>query len=337
MFLDWFLFSGIRYNCPRPAAGKRPATAATIERTDCPGGTLLAPQTIRIIGIPMDLGQNRRGVDMGPSAIRYAGLQARLERLGHAVYDEGNVMVPNPEEAVAEGEVRRLDAVAAVCQDVFDLGCQCVRAGDFAIFLGGDHSISLGSVAAAAQNGPVGVIWIDAHGDFNTPQTSPSGNIHGMPAAALVGDGAEVLVNIGFPGPKVRPEQIVQVGVRDLDPLERERLGQSGLHVFTMRQIDELGMAKVARQALDRLSHLERLHISLDMDSLDPEEAAGVGTPVPGGLTYREAHLLMEIFGDSGRVQSLDIVEINPILDHRNRTAELAVELAASLLGQRIL
>jgi arginase len=297
----------------------------------------LKPRNIRIIGVPMDLGQNRRGVDMGPSAARYAGLKARLERLGHTVYDEGNVPVPNPEEEVAEGQEKRLAAVTAVCQNVYSLASQCLDEGDFALFLGGDHSISLGTIAAAAQRGPVGVIWVDAHADFNTPQTSPSGNIHGMPVAALIGRGAQMMVDVGYPGPKLQPSHIVQIGIRDLDAEEREQLLPSGINVFTMRHVDELGMAAVARQALDRLRHLPRLHVSLDMDSLDPDEAAGVGTPVPGGLSYREAHLLMEILGDSGRVQSLDIVEINPILDDRNKTAELAVELAASLLGQRIL
>lgn len=293
-------------------------------------------QRIRIMGVPMDLGQSRRGVDMGPSALRYAGLQARLARLGHEIYDEGNLLVPNPEEEIAEGFERKLKAVAAACQDIYELGRQYISAGDFAIFLGGDHSISLGTVAAASQDERAGLIWIDAHGDFNTPESSPSGNIHGMPVAALVGQGAESLINVGYPGPKVHPAHIVQIGIRDLDPGERERLGDSGIHVFTMRHIDELGMALVARQALDRLHYLRRIHVSLDMDSLDPDEAPGVGTPVPGGLTYREAHLLMEILGDNGRVASLDVVEINPILDDRNRTAQLAVELCASLLGQRI-
>jgi len=294
-------------------------------------------RTIRILGVPMDLGQRRRGVDMGPSALRYAHLQARLEGLGHRVHDAGNVAVPNPEEDVAEGTDRRLGAVSAVCQTVYEAARPWVAAGDFAIFLGGDHSISIGSVAAAAECGSIGVIWVDAHSDFNTPETSPSGNIHGMPVASLLGEGPEPLVRIGVNGPKLKNSEVIQIGIRNLDPPERERLIHSGIHVFTMRHLDELGMAVVARQALDRLRHLPRIHVSLDMDSLDPDEAPGVGTPVPGGLTYREAHLLMEILGDSGRVQSLDIVEINPILDNRNRTAELAVELAASLLGQRIL
>ena len=294
-------------------------------------------RTIRILGVPMDLGQNRRGVDMGPSAVRYAHLQARLERLGHVVHDAGNVSAPNPEEDIVESADGRLRAVAGVCRAVYDTACPWVAAGDFAVFLGGDHSISIGSIAAASQRGPVGVVWVDAHSDFNTPETSPSGNIHGMPVAALVGEGASPLVEVGATRPALKTSQIVQIGIRDLDAAERERLIRSGINVFTMRHVDELGMAVVARQALDRLRHLPRIHVSLDMDSLDPAEAPGVGTPVPGGLTYREAHLLMEILGDSGRVTSLDIVEINPILDEMNKTAELAVELAASLLGQRIL
>lgn len=294
-------------------------------------------RTIRILGIPMDLGQNRRGVDMGPSALRYAHLQARLERIGHTVVDEGNLLTPNPEEHVVEGTGARRRAVATVCQQVFELGCRCAKDGDFALYLGGDHSISIGSVAAAAKSGPVGVIWVDAHADFNTHESSPSGNIHGMPLAALIGEGANELVDIGYPGPKLETSQIVQIGIRDLDEEERVRLLRSGIQVYTMRHVDELGMAAVARQALERLRHFRRLHVSLDMDSLDPDEAPGVGTPVPGGLTYREAHLLMEILGDSGRVGSMDIVEINPILDTMNRTSELGVELVASLLGQRIL
>ena len=294
-------------------------------------------RSVRIIGAPMDLGQTRRGVDMGPSALRYAGLQSRLASWGHEVFDEGNVSVPNPEEEVAEGSARRLKAVTTVCQDIYQIGLQCVAKDDFAIYMGGDHSISIGTVAAAAQTESIGLIWVDAHGDFNTPETSPSGNIHGMPVAVLTGQGSEPLVNLGYPGVKVHTSHIVQIGIRDLDPTEKERLTHSGVNVFTMRHVDEMGIASVARQALDRLRHLTRIHVSLDMDGLDPSEAPGVGTPVPGGLTYREAHLLMETLGDNGRVGSLDVVEINPILDMGNKTAELAVELIASLLGQRII
>ena len=291
---------------------------------------------VQVIGVPMDLGQNRRGVDMGPSAVRYAGLKQRLERLQLAVHDEGDVHVPNPDEDQVATATGRYQTVAAVCQEAYEIAYRCWEEHEFALFLGGDHSISIGTVAAAARGGSVGVIWVDAHGDFNTPATSPSGNIHGMPVAALIGDGAPELVNVGFAGAKVQPAHIVQVGIRDLDALERVRLRESGITVYTMRDIDEEGMAHIAQQALARLGHLDRIHVSLDMDSLDPESAPGVGTPVPGGLSYREAHLLMEILGDSGKVGSMDIVEVNPILDDSNRTAMLAVELAASLLGQRI-
>ena len=290
----------------------------------------------------MDLGQSRRGVDMGPSAIRYAGLQARLEQLGCRVLDMGNVPVPGPEEEAAESGVRRLRAVAHTCENVYQQARETVVNADFGIYLGGDHSMSIGTIAAAAADGqggrrPIGVVWIDAHGDFNTPQSSPSGNIHGMPLAAVTGSGPDALVNVGFSGMKVEPANIVPIGIRSLDAGERTRLVEAGIRVYTMRHLDEMGMATIARHALDRLRHLDYVHVSLDMDSLEPDAAPGVGTPVPGGLTYREAHLLMEILGDAGCVRSLDIVEVNPILDNGNRTAELAVELAASLLGQRIL
>ena len=295
-------------------------------------------KTVSIIGVPMDLGQNRRGVDMGPSAMRAAGLHTRLQRLGHAVVDAGNVAVPNPEEAVAEEGARRLGAVAEVCASIYALAERCVEAGDFPIFLGGDHSISIGTVAAqACRDERVGLIWIDAHGDFNTPETSPSGNIHGMPVAVLAGDGPPELVDIGVAGAKIKPTDVVQIGIRDLDTLERERLSERGVNVFTIRAVDEYGIATIARQAVDKLEHVDRIHVSLDMDGLDPSVAPGVGTPVPGGLSYREAHLLMEILGDSGRVTSLDVVEVNPILDVGNRTAEMAVELMATILGDRIL
>lgn len=295
---------------------------------------------IRIIGVPMDLGQSRRGVDMGPSAVRYAGLQARLEGLGYPVEDRGNIAVPVPEEvrAAGPGGMRHLEAVAEACERVFEAVREAVTADRFPIILGGDHSIAMGSIAGVvAAAGPIGVLWIDAHGDFNTPETSPSGNIHGMPLAHLVGRGHPRLIRIGGPEPTLRPEQVVLVGVRSLDPEERQALAGSGALVFTMREIDELGIATVVRQALTRLKAWPRLHVSLDLDVLDPQVAPGVGTPVPGGLTYREAHLMMELLADSGRVGSVDVVEINPILDERNRTAELAVELLASLLGQQIL
>ena len=208
--------------------------------------------------------------------------------------------------------------------------------GESAVFLGGDHSISIGTVSAMTAQDGLGLIWVDAHGDFNTPEITPSGNVHGMALAAVLGQGAPELTSIGRAGPKIAGAATVVFGARDLDPAEREAMRASGILVLTMRTIDELGVAVAARQALDYLGPKPRLHVSLDMDALDPMEAPGVGTPVPGGLTFREAHLLMEILADTEKVSSLDIVEVNPILDERNRTARLGVDLAASLFGQRI-
>ena len=295
-------------------------------------------KAIQIFGVPMDLGQRRRGVDMGPSAVRYAGLNQRLRALGYDVFDNGNLSVPLPEnEPPDSSRARHLQSIAGVCRDVYQAASGCVERGESAVFLGGDHSISIGTVSAMATHGDgMGLIWVDAHGDFNTPEITPSGNVHGMALAALLGRGAPELTEIGRPGPKIKGSATVLFGARDLDPAEREALRDSGILVMTMRSIDELGLAAAARQALDHLGPFPRLHVSLDMDSLDPMEAPGVGTPVPGGLTLREAHLLMEILADTRKVGSLDIVEVNPILDERNRTARLAVDLASSLFGQRI-
>jgi arginase len=296
-------------------------------------------KTIRIFGVPMDLGQRRRGVDMGPSAVRYAGLNARLRGLGHTVLDNGNLPVPLPEnEPRDDSRARHLYSIAGVCREVYAAALACLEQDESAIFLGGDHSISIGTVSAVAACGPaVGLIWVDAHGDFNTPEITPSGNVHGMALRALLGEGPAELTGIGRPGAKVTPGQVVVIGARDLDPAERAALRESGILVLTMRDVDEAGMASAARRALEHLGPLARLHLSLDMDALDPMEAPGVGTPVAGGLSFREAHLLMEILADCGKVATLDIVEVNPILDDRNRTARLAVDLAASLFGQRIL
>lgn len=274
---------------------------------------------------------------MGPSAVRYAGLTDRLRRLGFEVNDCGNVEIPVRDSFPPGGGMAYLPAVVEACRAIYEAGVTAFEAGDVPLFLGGDHSIAVGTVGAASAQGPVGVLWIDAHADFNTPETSPSGNLHGMPLAALTGRGAPELVDLGRPGAKVPPESVMLIGLRDLDRREREALGSSGAGVYTMREIDERGIAAVAREALTRLSHQPRLHVSLDMDVLDPREAPGVGTPVPGGLSYREAHLLMELLAESGRVSSLDVVEINPILDQGNRTAELAVELVLSVLGKKIL
>lgn len=291
-------------------------------------------QTIRIIGVPVDLGQARRGVSMGPDAIRYAGLADNLARLGFRVEDEGNLHVPVRDTVESSQLVAEIARASAAC---YARARQAMADGALPLFLGGDHSIAVGSVGGVTHGGPCGVVWVDAHADFNTPTTSPSGNVHGMSLSILLGEGHDALIHCGRKGPKLSPADVVLVGIRDLDPLERDHLTRSGITVFTMRDIDEMGMSRVARETLKQLSHHQRIHVSLDMDSLDPPGAPGVGTPVPGGLTYREAHLLMEILADSRLLGSMDIVEINPIVDIANQTALLAVKLAVSLFGKRIL
>jgi arginase len=296
----------------------------------------MKPKTVRIIGIPIDLGQSQRGVDMGPAALRYAGLAARLKRIGYQVQDAGNVMVP-VRDAIDRSAQGFIPAIAQVCNAAYLAASQAVSEGIIPIFLGGDHSVAIGTVGGVTASGPCGMIWVDAHADFNTLESSPSGNVHGMPLAALLGDGAPELVSVGRSGVKMPAENVVMIGLRDLDLKEKERLKESGMLLFTMRDIDEQGMGQVASAALQHLEHCDRIHVSLDVDALDPHEAPGVGTPVPGGLSYREAQLLMEIIADNKRLSSLDIVEINPILDQRNRTAEVAVELTSSLFGKSIL
>lgn len=292
------------------------------------------PNTIRIIGVPMDLGQSHRGVDMGPGAVRYAGLASRLTGLGYKIQDVGNIEVP---VRTALHKRNRLPAIKRVCEEVYQAGKIAAAQKINPIFLGGDHSIAIGTIGGVTHASPVGVIWIDAHGDFNTAQTSKTGNVHGMALAVLTGHGFSGLVNIGRPGPKVPAKNIVMIGIRELDREEKKQLRESGIAIFTMRDIDERGISAVAHDAVRSLSHLNSLHISLDVDSIDPMVAPGVGTPVPGGLTYREAQLLMEIIADTQKAASLDIVEINPLIDQGNRTAEIAVDLAASLFGKRIL
>ena len=289
----------------------------------------------------MDLGQDRRGVDVGPSAIRYANLSAALEDLGYTVADLGNVEAPIPETVEEETGVRYVDAVRSVCERTAVRAVEMVSEGLFPVFLGGDHSISIGTVSGVASaadspgTGRTGILWLDAHADFNTPETSPSGNVHGMPLAILAGRGYPELVDIGG-GTAVRGSDIVIVGLRSVDREERELLTKAGVNVYTMKDVDAYGVASVMRDALKNLSHLERIHLSFDLDVLDPEVAPGVGTPVRGGLTYREAHLVMELINEAGVVTSLDVVEVNPILDARNGTAELAVELVGSLMGRQI-
>ena len=304
----------------------------------------ITPKKIRVIGVPLDLGQGRRGVDMGPSAVRVAGLEARLEALGHVVEDGGNVAVPIPEQK-KEGDphAKYLREITATCTKHAELVLKTLEAGKVPLCLGGDHSMAAGTVAGVAefyrkQNQRIGLIWIDAHTDINTPESSPSGNVHGMPLAALTGLGPPELANIlGF-SPKVKPENCVLVGVRDIDQIEKENVHRAGIEVFTMRDIDERGMRTVMEEALRMAGRGSAgYHVSLDMDWVDPEDAPGVGTPVRGGATYREAHLAMEIIADHGRMLSFEIVEVNPVIDEHNQTADLAVELALSAFGKKIL
>lgn len=292
---------------------------------------------IRIIGVPMDFGQLHRGVDMGPAALRYTGLVSELRDLGYAVEDSGDVSVPVRDSGSDKIQGNFLEVITDVCEQVYDAARRAFADAVFPLFLGGDHSIAMGTIGGVTHDSPTGVIWIDAHGDFNTPESSPSGNVHGMPLAALTGDGDDRLVNIGRKGAKILPEDVVLIGIRDLDADERTRLKNSGITVYTMRDIDEQGISEVTHKALMKFVHMKKIHISLDMDAIEPVEAPGVGTPVPGGLTFREAHLFMEIIADSGKLTSMDLVEINPILDQANKTAKLAVDLTVSALGKRIL
>lgn len=294
-------------------------------------------RTIRVVGVPMDLGQAQRGVDMGPSAIRYAGLAGRLEKLGYRINDIGNLEVAGRYSLGSCTPEDRLAAIARACERGYAAGRAAMAAGELPIFLGGDHSIAIGTIGGVTHQEPVGLIWLDAHGDYNTQETTLSGNIHGMTLAILLGLGYPELLAIGRAGAKIRPEQVVMVGVRELDPEEKRNLKASGVKVYTMRDIDERGISAIMVEALAHLSALPRLHVSLDVDCLDPMTAPGVGTPSVGGLTYREAQLAMELIADTGLLSSLDLVEINPLLDAGNRTAQLAVELLASLLGKRII
>ncbi len=292
--------------------------------------------TLGVIGVPMDLGAGRRGVDMGPSALRLAGLGDTLRALGHTVVQLGNVDVPVP-EAIDDGVMPRyLEAIAATCHHTAEL-IRSLRPGDVPLVLGGDHSVSMGSIAGAHRGGRTGVLWIDAHGDLNTPETSPSGNVHGMPLAHLLGWGDARLQAIWGGGALLRPEDVVLLGVRSLDTAERQAVRDADLRVLTMSDIDRRGIGSVAEEALAALAHLDRLHVSFDADALDPSIAPGVGTPVPGGLSYREAHLLMEILAAEANVTSVDVVEVNPILDDANRSARVMVEMTASLFGRSVL
>lgn len=295
---------------------------------------------IRVIGVPMDLGADRRGVDIGASAIRYAGLNDQLRLLGYAVNDIGNIVVPQPEsQPTGDPHVKYLEPIVRVSEDLANTVTAALQDEEFPLVLGGDHSIALGSITGVARvHSDIGVIWVDAHADFNTQETTPSGNIHGMILSALAGLGHPSLTNVGGWSPKINKQSIVIVGARDLDTQERGLLHQHQIHVYTMTDIDQRGMSEVMQEAVAIASQASHgIHLSLDMDSLDPRDAPGVGTPVRGGLTYREAHLAMEVIAKSGRLVSMDAVEVNPILDRENATAHLAVELILSALGKKIL
>lgn len=292
---------------------------------------------VRIIGVPMDLGQNHRGVDMGPSAVRYANLTGNLRGLGYVTCDSGDITIPGHYALANTSLEERLPLICKGCLSAYELGKKAIAAGEIPIFLGGDHSASIGTVGGVTHDQEVGLIWIDAHGDFNTPDTSESQNVHGMALAALLGLGPLELVDLGRPGPKVKAENVVLIGIRDLDDREKILIRNSGCTAFTMREVDEMGIRGVLTRTLKQLSKLDKIHISLDLDVMDPLDAPGVGTPSQGGLTYREGQLIMEILADTRKLHSVDIMEINPILDIQNRTAQMAVNLLSSLFGKKIL
>lgn len=299
---------------------------------------------ISIIGAPMDLGAGRRGVDMGPSAVRLAGVNEKLAGLGYAVEDLGNLDVVQ-RESVQEGvtNARYLNEITRTCEALAARVEQALAADHFPLVLGGDHSIAVGTVAGLANhhrklNQKIGLIWIDAHADMNTPESSPSGNVHGMPLACCIGMGPPALTNLlGF-APKVAPENVAILGLRSVDPEEKRHIQRAGIRAYTMRDVDERGLRAVMQEALEIVSNgTVGFHLSYDMDSVDPDEAPGVGTPVRGGLTYREAHLAMEVICDCDSMLGLEMVEVNPVIDEANRTAVLATELVMSALGKRIL
>ncbi len=297
-----------------------------------------------VLGVPIDLGASRRGVDMGPSAVRVAGLDTRLAALGHTVSDSGNIAVEIAEtQHFGSRNAHYLDEIADTCTRSAAAVLDILASGRTPLVLGGDHSMAAGTVSGVSEffrrkGERIGLLWLDAHSDINTPETSPSGNVHGMPLAALLGLGPVTLGSIFHSAPKVAAENTVLIGIRDVDAAESDNLRRAGVRVFTMRDIDERGLRAVMEEALRLVSNgTVGFHVSLDMDWIDPEDAPGVGTPVRGGATYREAHLAMEIVADHGGLLSLEIVEVNPVLDERNRTAELAVELACSAFGKKIL
>jgi arginase len=298
-----------------------------------------ARREIAIIGATLDLGQGRRGVDMGPSAIRAAGLEERLRSLGYEVRDRGNVESPEPEAtSLGDERARYLPQIVETCERIAGVVAGAASAGETPLILGGDHSVALGTLGGLASvRGPGGVLWIDAHSDVNTPETSPTGNVHGMGLAATLGLAGERFASAAWPLPSLDPRRVALVGTRQLDDGERRLLREAGVRVFTMSEVDRIGIERAVRESLDLIGGAAFVHVSLDMDALDPEIAPGVGTPVRGGLTYREAHLALELVAESGLAGSLEVVEVNPILDRENTTALTAVELVASALGATIM
>lgn len=300
-------------------------------------------RSIRLIGAPADAGAGERGAAMGPEALRVAGIGPALERLGHAVDDHGDLRGPAHPGRTREGGYRHLDEVVHWCTAVRDAARASLAAGDLPIVMGGDHSLSVGSIAAVAAHcaeheRPLTVLWLDAHADFNDTDSSPTGNLHGMPVAIATGHGPEALLALGAARPMVATDRIIEVGVRSVDEIEKRLCVEAGLRIFDMRRIDEQRMGRIMTQALERAGRdRSHLHVSFDVDFLDPEIAPGVPTTVPGGPTYREAQLAMEMIYDSGLLGSLDIMELNPAFDERNRTADVAVELVESLFGEQIL
>ncbi|MGO4889686.1 arginase [Anaerobacillus sp. MEB173] len=296
---------------------------------------------VSIIGAPMDLGQVRRGVDMGPSAMRYAGLIEQIESLGYSVKDNGDIQIDRSSvnEDARHENLKNFREVVRVSEELQKAINRIHNEGSFPLVLGGDHSISIGSIAGLAKfYENLGVIWYDAHADLNTAETSPSGNIHGMPLAVNLGIGHDDLINIGGYCPKVKPENIVIIGARSIDDGERELIREKGIKVFTMHEIDRLGMTKVIEETIDYLSsRTDGVHLSLDLDAIDPVDAPGVGTPVMGGITYRESHLALEMLSEAEIITSAEFVEINPILDNKNQTADVATALMTSLLGKKLL
>ncbi|KRD88223.1 arginase [Bacillus sp. Root147] len=295
---------------------------------------------LSIIGVPMDLGQTRRGVDMGPSAIRYAGVIERIEKIGYSVEDKGNIEIALAERVHSDENtnLKNLKAVADASERLAQTVSDVITNKRFPLVLGGDHSIAIGTLAGVSRHYKnLGVIWYDAHGDLNTADTSPSGNIHGMPLAASIGIGDDALTRIGGYTPKIKPENIVIIGARSLDEGEKELIKEKGIKVYTMHEIDRMGMTKVMEETILYLrDKTDGVHLSLDLDGLDPHDAPGVGTPVIGGISYRESHLAMEMLAESQLITSAEFVEVNPILDERNKTATVAVALMGSLLGEKL-